>query len=190
MVYRQAEALKILYEKYLEFRGRNFETICQEHKINVQHWLPDPHDGRVLKIGDEFIIVLPATPSSPTMEQLIGFHELAHFFIFNSHWINFHNAEKKMAEAWCDNFSLAMILELHHLTPTGIENYGTFFRQGEGLERPEESDPFLSKKILSYFIDEKQLNFPFLNEPVVNLAPGCHPLIVLERELLISDIDD
>lgn len=183
-----SEALKILYEKYLEFRGYDLQHIAKKCKIIIKHSLKNTKDGRLVKSGNDFIILLPREPSSPEMEQIVGFHELAHALIheYESRGRLNHNWPRtRPAEAWCDNFSLAMILQLHNQTPIGIDDYEVFFRQGEGLERLEESDPFLGRKILSYFVDEKQLNFPFLTEPAVNLAPGCHPLIDLARELLV-----
>ena len=189
MIYqRYTEALRILYEKYLEFRGHDLRHITKQYKILIENSLSRPKRGLLNKRNSDFLILLPKNPCSLEMEQIIGFHELAHVFI--------HDIEQPYryiikppspAEAWCDNFSLAMTLELYKQKPVGIDDYETFFRQGEGLERLRVSDPFLGRKILSYFIDERQLNFPFLNEPVVNLAPGCHPLIDLGRELLITD---
>ena len=187
---KRSEALKILYEKYLEFRGYDLHHIAKQCKIIIRNSVSKPKNGWMVKKGSDFIIMLPYKPSSPEMEQIIGFHELAHALLYEHEleWRpNYNFPRPRSVEAWCDNFSLAMILELHKQQPLGIDDYETFFRQGEGLERLEESDPFLARKILSYFIDDKQLNLPFLNETVVNLAPGCHPLIDLARELLIID---
>ncbi len=184
---RRSEALKLLYEKYLEFRGYDLHHISKQCKIRIDNTISKQKNGRLVLKGNDFIILLPKKPVSNEIEQIIGFHELAHVFLYEYEAVwqpNYSLPRPRPIEAWCDNFSLAMMLQLHKLEPSGIDDYETFFRQGEGLEQLEESDPFLARKILSYFIDERQLNLPFLTEPMVNLGPVSHPLIDLARELL------
>ena len=176
----QFGALNFLIEKYLEWQGKNAFEICRKNNIKVAAILNEPINGKFVPSNSPSIL-LPLKPLSLTFEQLIAFHELGHYFIDEALGDVFRKIHHDYHEAWCDNFSLLMLFALYDYKLLGIDDYKKFFRDGENLDRPQESDPFLGKKILLYLINPNQLNLPFEEKPIVN---ALHPLVDLAHLLI------
>ena len=193
IAHRKLEASKILYEKYLEFRGRNPYDICSEFSIKIIHYSHvGKRNGYLNKISCEnkniYSIQLSSEKISNEYEQLIIWHELAHYLLDDLSLRVWHTPTDPTLEAFCDNFSLAMILAQHNYKPTDIQDYENFFQTGIGLEPLTESDPYLGRKILLYLSNPNQLNLPFEQEPIVNIPEGrAHPLVDLAHLLIKNE---
>lgn len=191
-------AQEALFAHYHEYHGQDPYAICRRLRIIIirsdhiernNAYFSRSHNDQYKMIWK---IELPTSAFSPEFECMALFHELAHYFVrhLTPQYEKLHE-KPPYTEAYCDNFALAMLFAQHdHPLPlmSNICYAENFFEQGIGLKRcPEtESDIFLGKRILFYFINPNQLNLPFEREPVFNLPTGVHPLIDLAR-LLINE---
>ena len=148
-----AKAAEILYLRYLEFKNITPQEICKcTNGIFMQSNDLMPGAGICLLNRNPSIYLIAVSVFDTKLKSdFIAYHELAHCFLLREHIpAPLGNEEYWVVEAWCDNFTLAMMLACFGVDIMPRDNLPEFFNIGAELTDGNAIDAAIVKRLKKY----------------------------------------
>jgi len=148
-----AKAAEILYARCQEFKGLTPQEICKQQNITFMlsnDLMPDK--GQIVWTPPPVSYLITVSAFDKKLRSdFIAYNELAHYFLLQKHIpAPLGSEEYWITEAWCNNFTLAMMLACFGVDIMPRDNLPEFFNIGAELTDGNAIDAAIVKRLKKY----------------------------------------